>query len=151
MLIRVSTSQEFRTERESANATGDCAVRAFATFFDVDYDTARAQLNRFNKSRDCVNGTNSHSLTIALEVYGESRGIKVTQHFDKRGVKVRTLANQVEKAMIISRDHATVAMNGVLYGNLSADIRRGDDANQKVSHYYTMEVVDINKYLSGNV
>lgn len=150
MLIKVSTLKGFRNERAAANANGDCAVRAFATFFDISYEVAREWINKFNH-KDCVRGTRLDALRIAAEEYGNTRGIEVTMHWAKSRVKVSKFAGQVDKAMVIASGHATTVINGVVYGNTEKVQERGDDANQYVKAYWTMKVTDINKYLQGNV
>lgn len=150
MLIKVSTLKEFRTERDAANANGDCAVRAFATFFDVDYDTAREEINVLN-AKDCVRGTQFTALEAAIFRYANKRGIEITFSRPRNKVKVSRLARLVEKALVIASGHATTVMNGAIYGNTEKVMERGDDSNQYVKGYWTMQVTDINKYLQGNV
>ena len=147
--IKVSTLSHFRGERQAANALGDCAVRAFATFFDIDYDTAREWLNKYNGGRDCVRGTKANAIGFAAENYGKLRGIEIEV---KRGSgSVANFARTVDKALVIAASHATCVMNGAIYGNDDSDRIVGTDANQKVKYYLTMKVTNINLYLKGNV
>lgn len=154
--IKLSTIEAYRSERENANAKGDCAVRAFATFFDISYEAARTKLNEFNGSRDCVRGTLGSAIYRAALKYGSERGIEITKHsLGRRQAKVKNIVNSEDKALIIARGHATACMNGVHYGNLTQEDSdskkyRNDD-NQYVVEYYTMKIFDLNKYLSGGV
>lgn len=150
MLIKVSTLKEFRSERDAANALGDCAVRAFATFFNVPYEIAREEINVLN-TKDCVRGTQFTALEGAVLRYANKRGIEVTFSRPRGNVKVSGLARLVEKALVIASGHATTVMNGAIYGNTEKVQERGDDSNQYVKGYWTMQVTDINKYLEGNV
>ena len=153
-MIKLSTIENYRSDRERFNPKGDCAVRAFAVFFDINYNVAREWLNKFNP-RDCVNGTYSVAIEKAMHAYAETRGIEVTKHYPSRNMKVKSLVSQVEKAYISARGHATACVNGVHYSNVNqeeADSKKyRDDANQFVKSYWTMKVVDVNKYLSGGV
>lgn len=154
--IKLSTLNAYRNERENANAKGDCAVRAFATFFDISYEAARTKLNEFNGNRDAVKGTLGTAIHRAALKYGSERGIEITKHtLGRRNSKVKHIVNSEEKALIVSRNHATACMNGVHYGNLTQEesdnkTYRNDD-NQYVVEYYTMRIFDLNKYLSGGV
>lgn len=152
--IKLSTIQAYREERTAANAKGDCAVRAFATFFDISYNEARVRLNEFNGSRDCVRGTLGGAIYRAGLKLGSERGIEFIQHVQRpRQSKVKHIVNSEEKALIVSRNHATTAMNGVHYGNLTQEEADNktytNDDNQYVKVYYTMRIFDLNKYLSG--
>lgn len=153
-VIKLSTFQAYRNDRQGLNVTGDCAVRAFATFMDCSYQTAREWINKWNMGRDAINGSNVFGVEKALTEYGKTRGIKVTKHtMARNAVKVKTVVANQPKAYISARGHATACINGVHYSNLTqeeADSKKyRDDANQFVRHYYTMEVEDINLYLSG--
>lgn len=153
--IKLSTIKSYRNEREAANAKGDCVVRAFAVFFDIEYSTAREWLNKFNNGRDSVRGTFTFALESALEAYAETRGIAITKVQLSRRTRVSSVVETEEKALILAARHATACINGVHYGNLDqheADNKMyRDDANQFVKSYWTMKITDINKYLSGNV
>lgn len=154
MLIKVSTIETYRKERQIIDAKGDCAVRAFATFFDIDYFTARKRLNEFNKGKECTRGTFGLAIRQAAITYGRTRGIKITHHkLERNQSKVKHIVKSETKALIVSRNHASACMNGVHYGNLTqheADNRLcPNDDNQFVREYYTMEIVDVNKYLTG--
>jgi len=154
--IKLSTWKAYRSDRENLNVKGDCAVRAFATFMDCSYQTAREWINKWNAGRDSINGSISFGVEKALEEYGKTRGIKITKHvLGGRQSKVKDIVNLEAKAYITARGHATACINGVHYSNLTqeeADSKKyRDDANQYVKHYFTMEVVDVNLYLSGGV
>lgn len=151
MIIKVSTKETFRKERLEANAAGDCAVRAFATFFDCDYNTARKQINLQQPNMDSVRGTQFTALQRAISVYGESRGIEIKSRAGSG--TVNSLARKTEKALVVASGHATCVMNGVVFGNIKQEDLGfyKDDGNQRVVFYFTMKVVDIAKYLSGGV
>ena len=145
----ISSSEAVKGAKESVIAKGetnDCVVRAFASAFDVDYDTAHAEVKKVFKREDrkgtrffmgrMVNmGTNGYVFndrkieTVKTDVFGMRYYIHTADGLTLRSTTTAYFLKKypVGTYIVVVRGHAFTIKDGVVIGNLQ-------DAKQRRKH-----------------
>ena len=145
----ISSSEAVKGAKESVIAKGetnDCVVRAFASAFDVDYDTAHAEVKKTFKREDrkgtrffmgrMVNmGTNGYVFndrkieTVKTDVFGMRYYVHTADGLTLRNTTTAYFLKKypVGTYIVVVRGHAFTIKDGVVIGNL-------EDAKQRRKH-----------------
>ena len=145
----ISSSEAVKGVKESVIAKGetnDCVVRAFASAFDVDYDTAHAEVKKVFKREDrkgtrffmgrMVNmGTNGYVFndrkieTVKTDVFGMRYYVHTADGLTLRNTTTAYFLSKypVGTYIVVVRGHAFTIKDGVVIGNLQ-------DAKQRRKH-----------------
>lgn len=145
----ISSSEAVKGVKESVIAKGetnDCVVRAFASAFDVDYDTAHAEVKKVFKREDrkgtrffmgrMVNmGTNGYVFndrkieTVRTDVFGMRYYVHTDDGLTLRSTTTAYFLKKypVGTYIVVVRGHAFTIKDGVVIGNLQ-------DAKQRRKH-----------------
>lgn len=145
----ISSSEAVKGVKESVIAqseTNDCVVRAFASAFDVDYDTAHAEVKKTFKREDrkgtrffmgrMVNmGTNGYVFndrkieTVKTDVFGMRYYVHTADGLTLRSTTTAYFLKKypVGTYIVVVRGHAFTIKDGVVIGNL-------EDAKQRRKH-----------------
>lgn len=142
----ISSSEAVKGVKESVIAqseTNDCVVRAFASAFDVDYDTAHAEVKkvfkrednkgtRFFMGRMVAMGTNGYVFndrkieTVKTDVFGMRYYVHTDDGLTLRNTTTAYFLKKypVGTYIVVVRGHAFTIKDGVVIGNL-------EDAKQR--------------------
>ena len=145
----ISSSEAVKGVKESVIAqseTNDCVVRAFASAFDVDYDTAHAEVKkvfkrenrkgtRFFMGRMVDMGTNGYVFndrkieTVRTDVFGMRYYVHTDDGLTLRNTTTAYFLKKypVGTYIVVVRGHAFTIKDGVVIGNLQ-------DAKQRRKH-----------------
>lgn len=145
----ISSSEAVKGVKESVIAKGetnDCVVRAFASAFDVDYDTAHAEVKktfkredrkgtRFFMGRMVDMGTKGYVFndrkieTVKTDVFGMRYYVHTDDGLTLRNTTTAYFLKKypVGTYIVVVRGHAFTIKDGVVIGNLQ-------DAKQRRKH-----------------